>query len=164
MLPEAEARRRTVRTVPLRPVARAQPNLAKPALAGWQGMVDLVAAAALAVLAGLVAAVGPEGSLVRIALAGLVVFALPGYLLVEAVAPRGKPGAPPRAMRALAALALSPALVGLLALSTALVPGGFKPASIVAVVTLACVGLAALAAQRRVAAASRAPQAGSAGA
>jgi uncharacterized membrane protein len=61
-------------------------------------------------------------------------------------------------VRALATIGLSPAVVGLAALATALVPGGFRPANIIASVTFTCLGLAAIAVWRRQQAASRGMQ------
>lgn len=109
--------------------------------------VDLGASCALALLAAL-AFLMPGGSALRFALVLPVLFFVPGHLLVTACtnAPRT---AAQRGTRALAAVGVSPPLVGLLALSTAKMPGGFQASSIVAVVTAACFVLAAIAAWRR---------------
>jgi uncharacterized membrane protein len=108
---------------------------------------DLLAAAALAIAA-YVATALPGGSPARLALAAAIVFVLPGYLLLEAAVPT-LGSASRRGLRAVAALGVSPAVVGLAALSTALVQGGFRPANIVLVVTLLCLLLAGAALVRR---------------
>lgn len=106
--------------------------------------LDVVAAVLAVLLAAWSLAALPPGGWPRLALAGLVVFVLPGYLLLAAAEPRRGPR-----RRWLAALGASPALVGLAALATALVPGGFRPGAIVAAVTVACVLLGVLAVRRR---------------
>ena len=82
------------------------------------------------------------------ALALTMLFFVPGHLLIAAVtrAPTMKGQRP---MRALVALGVSPPLVGLLALATTLLPGGFRPMTIVIVVTVACLAFAVVAAFRR---------------
>lgn len=119
---------------------------------------DLAGALGVALLAGLAYATMSGGSPLRVALALAVLFFIPGYLLIEAVA---RPDVPAhrRAARACVALGVSPAVVGLLALATALLPGGFSSRSIVALVTLACLALAALAFWRRNRAGRKAPTA-----
>lgn len=89
----------------------------------------------------------PWGPL-RMGLALAVLFFVPGHLLLAA-ATRVPTRAGQRPARALVALGVSPALVGVLALATSLTPWGFRPASIVAVVTAACFVLAGVAAYRR---------------
>lgn len=112
------------------------------------GRLDLVACAALAVLAGVAFLSLPGGSVLRMALAFSVLFFVPGYLLVEAAAgPARRSGS--RAVRALLAIGVSPPLVGLLALATAILPGGFRAGPIVALLCVACLSLAAAAAWRR---------------
>lgn len=116
---------------------------------------DLLAGAALALGAALAYASLPDGSILRVALVAPVLLVVPGYLLLQAVVvPRTTGRA--RLVHALAALGISPAVVGLLALSTALVPGGFRPASMVTAVTGACLVLAVVASRRRSEAARRA--------
>ena len=110
-------------------------------------LIDLGIPCALAVLAALAMQV-PEGSGVRMALALPMLFFVPGHLLIAAVT-RPPTMLGQRPMRALMALGVSPPLVGLLALSTTLLPGGFRPMTIVTVVTVACLALAAVAAFRR---------------
>jgi uncharacterized membrane protein len=118
---------------------------------------DLAAAAILAVLAALLAAALPAGSTLR-ALATLpVLLVVPGYLLVEAAVPSVTRSQ--RALHALVGLGVSPPLVALLALATAIVPGGFHAPAIVAAVTLACLALAAVAWRRRLRMAASPPAA-----
>lgn len=113
--------------------------------------LDLVAALAVTVLAGLIAAIDAGGPAlgVRGLLGALVVFFVPGYLLMEVLFPPRDPRSPPKALRLVMALGLSPPLVALLALSTALVHGGFRPQAIIAVIALACMALGAAAMARR---------------
>lgn len=120
------------------------------------GVLDLVLAAALALVAALLASMGPASAgPLRLALAATVVFFVPGYLLLEAALPRRSlEGGTSWAFRAAMAIGLSPALVALAALSTALVPGAFRAPVIVAVVSLLCVALAGVAVVRRGAAAA----------
>src|SRR5687768_16779241 len=86
--------------------------------------LDLVAAAALALLGALLAGALPEGSLLRAALTLPILLVVPGYLLVEASVPSTRPGQ--RALHALAGLGVSPPVVALLALTTVWLPGGFS--------------------------------------
>ncbi len=101
-------------------------------------------AAGLAALALLL----PDGSGLRMALALPLLLFVPGHLLIAAVAP-WPATARRRLVRACVAVGVSPPIVGLLALSTTLLPGGFRASSIVAVVTAACLALAGAAAWRR---------------
>lgn len=111
-------------------------------------MADLAAAAALAVLAGVAQVALPGGSWMRIGPALLLLFFVPGYLLIEAViGPAADLGT--RLIRCACAIGVSPPLVGLLALTTALSPRGFKPSAIVLSITVACLVLAAIALWRR---------------
>jgi uncharacterized membrane protein len=89
-----------------------------------------------------------EGDLARVVLTLPVLLWAPGYLLMQAMLVPAR-DARRRAVHAVAAVGVSPAVVGLLALATAILPGGFRPAVIVSVVTLACVALAATAYYRR---------------
>jgi uncharacterized membrane protein len=90
-----------------------------------------------------------------LAVAAPVLLVAPGYLLLQAlIVPR--PAGGRRALQGLLAIGLSPGIVGLLALSTSLVRGGFKPTPILVVVTGACLALAAIAFRRRAAFASAA--------
>ncbi len=110
--------------------------------------LDLIAACIVAALAGLAFMTMPGGSPLRVALALAVLFFVPGYLLIEAVA-QPAVSRQRRVVRAWIAIGVSPAVVGLLALATVALPGGFRPASIVATLTVACVGLAGVGIWRR---------------
>lgn len=114
----------------------------------WTSALDLAAAFALAVVAALGFAFLGEGSALRLALTLPILFFVPGYLLIETVAGRAH-GLQSRLVRGLVAIGVSPAIVGLLALSTALLPGGFRAATIVVVVTVTCFVLAGVAVWRR---------------
>jgi len=144
---------------PEEPISDALDALASDAKAQTDHAVPLWDLALVAVLA-LAAAAGssvlPGGSWPRLALAGLVVFVLPGYALLEAALPRrldASGASTPRARegtwRLLAALGLSPALTGLAALATALVPGGFRAGPIILAVTLMVLVFTAAAGIRR---------------
>ncbi|MBI2077530.1 MAG: DUF1616 domain-containing protein [Euryarchaeota archaeon] len=89
----------------------------------------------------------PTGNPLRFALALPVLLFTPGYLLLQ-VAVLPKPGRD-RAVQPIVAVPASIAVVALLALATAVVPDGFTPTNIVAVVTSASLALAALAKARR---------------
>ncbi len=110
--------------------------------------LDLLAAAALALLAGLAFLALPAGSPLRVALTLPVLFFVPGYLLIEA-ATESAVSRQRRMVRAWISIGVSPVVVALLALATVVLPGGFKPASIVATITLACLALAGIAMTRR---------------
>lgn len=110
--------------------------------------IDLIAACVLALLAGLAYLLLPGGSILRVALALSVLFFAPGYLLIEATA-RQATEKSQRLVRAWIAVGVSPAIVGLLALATVALPGGFRPASIVGTVTVACFALGGIALGRR---------------
>lgn len=109
---------------------------------------DVVLAAAAATAAAFAAALLPPGSALRVLLAWPLLLVVPGFLLLQALVVPVAVGRR-RFSHALVAVGISPALVGLLALATALVPGGFRPLSIVSVVTGACLLLAAVALVRR---------------
>jgi uncharacterized membrane protein len=124
---------------------------------GWRIAADLVAACTLVSLAALAFVALPAGSWLRVTLAlGALLFA-PGYLLIEAVVGPSTLLLARRTLHACIAIGVSPVLVGLLALCTALGPGGFRPGAIVATVTFACFAIAAVAYARRRAVGSRAP-------
>ena len=117
-------------------------------LRSWSGGLDLLACGILVGLACLAAIALPEGAGLRFALAmGVLLFA-PGYLLVEAAAGPAK-AASSRVLRAVLAVGISPALVGLLALATAGLPGGFRAGPIVLLLAVACLGMAGAALWRR---------------
>jgi hypothetical protein len=123
------------------PAARkAKPDVAWP----W---LDVALAAAVAVAASFAAATQPAGG-ARLLLGLAMLLFVPGYLLLQAFAvpaPAGKA----RLWQALASIGISPAVVGLLALLTSVVQGGFRLDAIVILVTLASLGFAAAALVRR---------------
>jgi Protein of unknown function (DUF1616) len=91
------------------------------------GRGDIAIAAALGGTAPLLLPGLPPGSALRIILASITVLLVPGYLLLRAVEPR----MPKAALEHIAmAFGVAPALVGLAALSTALLPNGFTAANI----------------------------------
>jgi len=75
-------------------------------------------------------------------------FTVPGYLLVQTLVVPARPAAS-RWVHALLGVGISPAVVGLLALSTAMIPGAFRPVVIISIVIGACAALAAAAFGRR---------------
>lgn len=109
---------------------------------------DLLVAAPLAVVAALLASVLPAGNPVRIVLTLTILLTVPGYLLLQAIFVPARPMRS-RAIQALFGVGVSPAVVGLLALSTALFVGGFGATAIIVTVTLACLALALVAFIRR---------------
>ncbi|HUR61786.1 MAG TPA: DUF1616 domain-containing protein [Candidatus Thermoplasmatota archaeon] len=127
------------------------PPMTRPA---HGNLVDLVAAACLAVLAALLAFTMPAGSALRAFLALPILLVVPGYLLIEAAVSSVKPGQ--RGLHALVAIGVSPPFVGLLALLTA-VFGAFHTGPIILTVTAACLGLAFVAAWRRLRTPAAAP-------
>lgn len=90
---------------------------------------DLLAAIVLVILAFWATVALPPGSWARVAVVAPLVLALPGYLLIQAVLG-------PTSLRTsrlghtAAALGVTPAVIGLLALSTTVLPGGFRIPSI----------------------------------
>lgn len=126
---------------------------------------DLLAGTAI-VLAALVSVLTlPAGNLLRVALTLPVLFLVPGYFLMQAIAVPTR-DATRRLLHAALALALSPAIVALAALLTALFPAGFTRGAILASVTVTTLALGALASWRRVAVpanAAAAPEAADAG-
>jgi uncharacterized membrane protein len=73
---------------------------------------------------------------------------VPGYLLLQAFVVPAATGAA-RGWQALASLGISPAMMGLFALLTAVVEGGFRLGAIVALSLLGCLALGAAALVRR---------------
>lgn len=109
---------------------------------------DIIGAASLAVLAALVAFVVPDGAAFRVYVTLAILLTVPGYLLIQTgVVPTRRHRT--RAKHLLLGVGVSPVVVGLAALSTAAVDGGFKPAPIVVMVTVVCVSLALIAFIRR---------------
>jgi hypothetical protein len=154
--PRAEAAPRTPVPAGSPPVtAAATPAKAKTAKAtraargprGPYAWADVAIAAALALMAALAAGNLPVGAL-RYLLTVPMLVLVPGYLLLQAfVVPPARGAA--RGWQVLASLGLSPAVVGLLALTTAIVQGGFRLPIILILVTLASLGLGAVALARR---------------
>lgn len=133
-------------TRPARPTRRGSASKTKPERGSWR-WVDVAGAATLAVAAGIGAAVLEPGPL-RLALTLPMVLFVPGYLLLQAFR---VPAASGRELgwQALASLGISPAVLGLLALSTAIVEGGFRLGVILVTTTVACLLFATAALVRR---------------
>lgn len=109
---------------------------------------DVVAATGLVLVAALAAVVLADGSTLRPVVALPILMVAPGYLLLQALlVPARSPTE--RGRHLLVSLGLSPAVLGLLALATAVVPGGFRPLPIAATVTLGCLAFAGVALRRR---------------
>ena len=108
----------------------------------------LVLAAALALGAAVAARTMPDASPLRLALTLPALFLVPGYLALQCLFVPERP-ARARLLHAAVAVGVSPAIVALAALATAVVPEGFRPASIVVMVTAASLGLAGVAYGRR---------------
>lgn len=109
---------------------------------------DLLVAGPLAVLAAVLASALPADNPVRNYGTIAILLTVPGYLLLQTLMVPAPPAAK-RAMHVLLGIGVSPAVVGLLALSTALVSGGFGATAIIATVTLACLAFALIAFARR---------------
>lgn len=109
--------------------------------------MDIVAAMVALVAVAAIAFMIPQGSTVRWALALPVLLIAPGYLLLQAIFTPAQP-ASTRLVHALVSLGISPALVGLLALSTALF-GAFREGPIIVVVTGACLVIGVIGLVRR---------------
>lgn len=105
-------------------------------------------AAGLAIIAALVASVTPAGNPLRLFVTLPIILVVPGYLLIQVFMVPARSTAA-RCVHALLGVGVSPALLGLLAMSTALLPGGFRPYTIILAVTLACLVMAGVAAARR---------------
>lgn len=109
---------------------------------------DVLISSGLVVIAAAIALTLPSGSTLRAVLTLPVLLVAPGYLLLQSIL---VPARPPsrRLLHAVLGLGISPPLVGLLALSTTVVPGIFTPNTIIAAVTLGCLALGTLAVFRR---------------
>lgn len=134
------------------PVVPAQGPEGRPRGNSWASRLrrspDVALGAVLALVAAFAVAFLPGGTPLRVGLVAPVLLVVPGYLLIQAFVVAADPRRS-RATHAILAIGVSPGLVGLLALSTAVVQGGFRPVPIVAVVTVACLALAAVAVRRR---------------
>lgn len=116
----------------------------------WRPRVcsDVLLSTGLVVLAAAVALTLPVESTLRAVLTLPVLLVAPGYLLLQALlVPARRPRR--RVLHAVFGLGISPPLLGLMALSTTVVPGTFTPNTIIVAVTLGCLALGALAVFRR---------------
>jgi hypothetical protein len=118
---------------------------------------DLAVAAAACIAAAAATMWMPAG-LPRAILAFSVLAIAPGYLLIQAVLVPARPVAD-RLGHCAYALGVSPAYLGLVALTTVFSPNGFRPKAIVAVTLVASLALAAAALARRSAALRQRPAA-----
>lgn len=123
--------------------AAARPGASRP-----NGM-DLVLGSAIAIAAGLAAIYHPDRLVLRGVLTVPALLVVPGYLLLQAILP-SIDAAPTRTQQGVLALGISPALVGLVALSTAVTPWGFHRTPIILGVMLTSLGLAGTVLYRRV--------------
>lgn len=114
----------------------------------WRASADLLIAGVAVLLAGAATLVLPDGSTLRLVLVLPILLLAPGYLLLQALLVPARSTAA-RGRHLLLSLGVSPAVLGLLALSTAIVPGGFTSGAIILVVTVGCVLLAGVGFQRR---------------
>lgn len=109
---------------------------------------DVLVSTGLVVLAAAVALTLPTSSTMRAVLTLPVLFVAPGYLLLQSIlVPARRPRR--RLLHAVLGLGISPPLLGLMALSTIVLPGTFTPNAIIAAVTLGCLALGSLAVFRR---------------
>lgn len=116
----------------------------------WDRSLDLCLAAALTILAPLLATLLPEASPVRWTIVLTFLLLVPGYLFIQALVVQ----APPRRFEILHpvfAIGISPAVIGLLALSTTMVPNGYRPSTVFVIIIGACVILTVVAFIRRAA-------------
>lgn len=111
---------------------------------------DVLIAMVLVLVGTFAALVLPEGNTPRLLLALPVLFFAPGYLLIQAALGR-RSTRTARGWHAALAVGVSPGVIGLLALVTAIVPGGFRMTPIILTVTVGSVALALLALYRRTA-------------
>lgn len=130
-------------TVPVAPGPQARDPQHKASLS-W---LDL-AVAALACIAAAAAAMWMSPGLPRALLAFGVLAIAPGYLLMQAVLVPTRPVAD-RLGHCAYALGISPAYLGIVALTTTFAPNGFRPKAIVAVTLAASLALALAALARR---------------
>ncbi len=107
--------------------------------------IDLALVALFAVVAA-IATTMAAGGLGRSLLTLPMILFVPGYLFIQMLVTG--PGRP-TPFQALMAIGVSPPLVGLLALLTAIIPGGFTAGPIIATVTVACIAMAVAAFVRR---------------
>lgn len=133
------------------PVLRGPPTTPRTrkqsALRGLLGSLDVLAALALVLLAAAARNL-PEGDVLRLVATLPALLLAPGYLLLQSVV-RASAAGRERFVHIALAAGISPGVFGLLALSTAMMPGGFQAAQIVTVITVACILLATVALLRR---------------
>lgn len=156
--PRAVSRIAASNTLPAAPTASATATSAAATAARRVGPADLAVASLLVVAGGVLALALPEGSLLRLAVGAPAILLAPGYLALQAAM---RPGpAERRPLHLVFALGLSPAIVGLIALATAIVPGGFRPPVIIVAIMAGCLAMAgvAYARRRQVPAQATAPQ------
>jgi hypothetical protein len=131
----------------------------RPARSGhaWPKL-DIVVASGLVLTAFAASTSLPPGPL-RLALVLPMLLFAPGYLLLQAFVVPAATGSR-RGWQALAALGISPAVLGLLALLTSVVQGGFREDAILALTALGSLafGMAGLVRRRSLARASSSPK------
>jgi hypothetical protein len=152
-VPQAEPKARTIAKHSAS--ASKRPPRPKHATHAWPKL-DVVAASALAVVAAAASSNLDPGPL-RLALTLPMLLFVPGYLLLQAFVVPAATGAA-RGWQALASFGISPALVGMFALLTAVVEGGFRLGAIVVLSLLGCLALGAAALVRRRALAQSLPK------
>lgn len=120
----------------------------RPARAGnaWPKL-DVAVGAGLVVTAFVASTALPPSSL-RLALVLPMLLFAPGYLLLQAFVVPAAPRSA-RTWQALASLGISPAVLGLLALATSIVQGGFRSDAILLLTTIGSLAFAATALVRR---------------
>jgi hypothetical protein len=126
--------------------ASKRPPRPKHSTHAWPKL-DIAVAALLAVVAAAASASLEPGTL-RLVLTLPMLLFVPGYLLLQAFVVPAATGAA-RGWQALASFGISPALVGLFALLTAVVEGGFRLGAIVALSLIGCLALGAAGLVRR---------------
>ena len=156
-MPKAEPAARTIAKHSAS--ASKRPPRPKRSAHAWPKL-DIAAASLLAVVAAAASAYLAAGSPLRLALTLPMLLFVPGYLLLQAFVVPAATGMP-RVWQALASLGISPALVGLFALLTSVVEGGFRLGAIVALSLIGCLalGAAGLVRRRALAQSSGAPKA-----
>src|SRR5687767_9846630 len=125
--------------MPAHPLCRCTDD--RRCMSTWTRSWDLLGCCALVAVACIAFAGLADGDALRMAFALPALFFAPGYLLIEAVAGPAT-ASTQRAVRALLAIGVSPALVGLVALAAAVLPAGFRPGPIVILLAVACGTLA----------------------
>jgi hypothetical protein len=111
-------------------------------------ILDIGVALALALVGTFAVGAFDDGSTARVVLVAPILLFAPGYLLLQALLVPAR-SARTRLLHGVLSIGISLAVVGLVSLTAAVVRGGFRPAVIVALVTLTCIALAATATYRR---------------